>query len=134
MMPRRVFERLEIPIDIDIHWWIDTYDYKTNGKLDEHGPIGVCHEVFVDISGVEVKQLIFIVEHCNNDLILGRPWERMVRAEYINEDDGSFTVQIKSLDGSRIVQFCGVKAKHERNQKFVRYPGMGKLGVSSLKA
>ena len=125
---------MEIPIDTDIHWRIDTYDSKTNAKLDEHGPIGICHEVSVDIGGVDVKQPIFIVEHCNNDLILGRPWERMVRAEYINEDDGSFTVWIKSLDGSRIVQFCGVKAEHERNREFVRNPGIGKLGGSSLKA
>src|SRR4030095_15826612 len=78
MMPRRVFDRLDLPIDTEIRWRIDAYDSKTNSDLDERGPIGVCHEVPVDIGGVEVKQPIFIVEHCNNDLILGRPWERMV--------------------------------------------------------
>ena len=35
------------------------------------GLIGVCHDVSVDIDSVEVKQPIFVVEHCNNDLILG---------------------------------------------------------------
>ncbi len=71
MMPWHVFECLELPIDTDIHWRIDKYDSKTNADLDEHGPIGVCHEVSMDIDGVDVKQPIFVVEYCNNDLILG---------------------------------------------------------------
>jgi hypothetical protein len=121
MMPRRVFEQMDFPIDTEIRWRIDTYDSKTNSKLDEHGPIGVCHNVPVEIGGVEVKQPIFVVESCNNDLILGRPWERMVRAEYINEDDGSYTVKIKSPDNRRMVQFCAVKAEHERNREFARH-------------
>lgn len=120
MMPRRIFDRLDLPIDTEIHWRIDTYDTKTNSELDEQGPIGVCHEVPVDIGGIEVKQPIFVVQHCNNDLILGCPWERMVRAEYINEDDGSYTVKIKSPDGRRMVQFCAVKTEHERNREFAR--------------
>jgi hypothetical protein len=125
MMPRRVFEQMDLPIDTEIRWRIDTYDSKTNAELDEHGPVGVCHDVPVDIGGVEVKQPIFIVEYCNNDLILGRPWERMVRAEYVNEDDGSYTVKIKSPDGRRMVQFCAVKAEHERNREFARHAESG---------
>ena len=41
-----------------------------------------------------------------------------MRAEYINEDDGSYTVKIKSPDGRRMVQFCAVKWEHERNREF----------------
>ena len=73
MMPRRMFERTNLPIDTKISWRIDKYDSKTNAELDEHGPIGVCHKVSVDIGGVEVIQPIFVVEHCNNDLILDDP-------------------------------------------------------------
>ena len=62
-----------------------------------------------------------MVEYCNSDLILGRPWERSVRAQYINEDDGSYTVIIKSPDGRRVVQFCAVKGEHERNREYVRH-------------
>jgi hypothetical protein len=51
------------------------------------------------------------LEHSNADLILGRPWERAVRASYINEDNGSYTVRIKSPDGHREVKFCAVKAE-----------------------
>ena len=132
MMPRRIFEKTNLPIDTDISWRIEKYDSKTNAELDEHGPIGVCHKVSVDIGGVDVIQPVFIVEHCNNELILGRPWERMVRAEYINEDDGSCTARIKNLDGSKMVQFCAVKAVHERNREFARHPG-GSAGSHSLK-
>ena len=123
IMPQRIFEQTNLPIDTEIRWRINAYDSKTNAKLDEHGPIGVCHDVPVDIGGVEVKQAIFVVKHCNNDLILGRPWERMARAEYINEDDGSYTVKIKSLDNRRMVQFCAAKPEHERNREFARDAG-----------
>ena len=99
----------------------NTDDSKTNENLDECGPIGVCRDVSVDIRGVEVKPHIFVVEHCNNDLILGRPWERLVRARFINVDDGSLTVQIRSEDDARMVQFCAVKGEHERNREFAKY-------------
>ena len=134
MMPRHVFEKLNLPIDTEIRWRIDTYN--TDTELESCGPIGVCHDVSVDIGGVEVKQPIFVVEHSNNDLILGRPWERAVRAEYTNEDDGSYTIKIKSQDGRRMVQFCAVKAEHERNREFARHAENGKngnVGVNSLK-
>ena len=112
---------------------MDTYDSKTNDKLDEHGSISICHEVPIDIGSMEVKQPVFIVEYCNNDLILGCPWECMVRAEYINEDDGSYTAKIKSPDGRQIVQFCAVKSEHERNREFARHAEGGSFGNYSLK-
>jgi hypothetical protein len=120
MMPVRVFEKLELPIDTEIGWRINTYEDRTNHVLDEHGPVGVCHGVPVDIGGVVTKQNIFVVKYSNQDLILGRPWERAVRAEYVNEDDGTYTARIKSLDGRRQVQFVAAKAQHERNREYVR--------------
>jgi len=73
MMPRRVFERLGLPIDTDIKWSINTYN--TESELEGSGPIGVCHAVPIDIGGVEVKQPVFVVEYATQDLLLGRPWE-----------------------------------------------------------
>jgi len=131
MMPRRVFERLGLPIDTDIKWKINTYN--TDSELEGLGPIGVCHAVPIDIGGVEVKQPVFIVEHATQDLLLGRPWERAVRAEFINEDDGSYTARIKSPDGRRIVQFCACKSDHERNREFARHPENGWSGEDPLK-
>ena len=55
-----------------------------------------------------------------------------MRAEYINEDDGSYTVKIKSPDGLRMARFCAVKAEHERNREFVRKAGDGHVGCHSL--
>jgi len=72
-MPRHVLERTNLPIDTEIRWRIDTCDSKANAALDEHEPIGVCHDVPVDIGGVKVRQPIFVTKYCNNDLILGRP-------------------------------------------------------------
>lgn len=74
----------------------------------------------MDIDDVEVKQSIFVVEHGNNDLILGRLWERVVSAEYINEDDGLYSVKVKTPDGHRVVKSCVVKVEHERNREFAR--------------
>jgi hypothetical protein len=97
---------LDLPIDTDIYWRINAYD--TDSELERKGPIGVCHDVPINLGEVEVKQHVFVVEHSNADLILGRPWERAVRASFINEDDGSYTVRIKSQDGLREVQFCAI--------------------------
>jgi len=134
IMPRRVFERSDLAMDPDIHWRIDTYNTATNEYLDDHGPIGVCRDVSVDIGGVDVKQHIFVVEHSNHDLILGRPWERLVRAVFINEDDGSLTVRIRSVDDQRVAQFCAVRADHERNREFAKPSEGGTFGGHPLKA
>ena len=133
MMPRRVFERTEFFINTEIRWRIDKYDSQINAELDKHDSIDVCHNVSVDIGDMEIKQSIFMMKYCNNDLILGRPWERMMRAEYINEDDGSCTVRIKSPDARRMVQFCAVKSEHERNREFARYMKDSGIRTHSLK-
>lgn len=41
------------------------YNSQTNQSLDDGGPIGVCHDVSVDIGGVDVEQHMFVVEHTN---------------------------------------------------------------------
>ena len=129
---KRIFDRLEFPIDTEIRWRINAYD--TNSDLESSGPIGVCHDVPVNIGGVEVKLHFFIVKYSNADLILGRPWERAVRACYTNEDDGSYTVRIKSPDGLREVQFCAVKAEHERNRPAARSSARDNADFYHLKA
>jgi hypothetical protein len=61
-----------------------------------------------------------VIECSNADLILGRFRERAVRAIYINQDDGSYAVRIKSSEGLREVEIFAVKSQHERNRVFVR--------------
>jgi len=99
------------------------WDYKRwNEKVVVVGGVlGVCHNVPVDIGGVEIKQHIFVVEHTNADLILGMPWRRSARAEATVDDNGSYMVRIKSQDGLRIVQWVAAPAEHERNREFARH-------------
>ena len=97
MMSQRVFDQLDLPINTEIRWRINTYNSDT--ELEGLGPIGVCHSVPIDIGGVEVNQPVFVVEYCNHDLLLGRPWVRSVCAQYTNEDDRSLSARIKSPDG-----------------------------------
>jgi hypothetical protein len=118
LMPKRVYDLLELPIDTEIRWRINAYN--TDTDLESADPIGVCHNVPVDIGGVMVKLHFFVVKHSNADLILGRPWERAVRANFSNDDDGTYTVRIKSPDSLREVQFCASKPNHERNREAVR--------------
>jgi len=114
---------MNFPQDTNINWRINSYDADTTAKLKASRPLCVLHDVPVNIGGVIAKIHIFVVEHAVADLLLGRPWERVVRAEFKNEDDGSYTVKIRSPDGTRMVKFCAVKADHERNREFVRDPG-----------
>jgi hypothetical protein len=76
----------------------------------------------ISIGEVETKQHIFVVEASNWDLLFGRPWEWAVRAEYVNEDDGSYTMRIKNRDGRKHVQFTAVRVEHDRNREYVRHP------------
>ena len=133
MMLLRVFERLNLLIDTNIHWKIDKYDFKTNVELDEYGFIDVYHEISMNIDDVEVKTSIFVVKYCNNDLILGRSWKRLIKAEFINEDNDLYTTRIKNSNGSKMVQFCVVKIEHERNREFARSVEIRSLEIPSLK-
>ena len=120
VMSGQLFRQLDNPpIDTDVKWRINAFNTADEAKAS--GILGLCHKMSVDIGGVEVDVPIFVVEGSVQDLLLGRPWERAVRASYVNEDDGSYTVHIKSPDGRRVVKFCAVTAIHERNREFARH-------------
>jgi hypothetical protein len=120
IMSGRLFRQLENPpIDTDVKWRINAFNSADGDKAS--GVLGLCHKMSVDIGGVEVDVPIFVVEDSVQDLLLGRPWEKATRASFVNEDDGSYTVHIKSPDGRRIVKFCAVTAIHERNRQFARH-------------
>ena len=112
LMPRRVWERLEQPIDTTINWSLD--GFKKAKEQESKTVLGVCHDVKVNIGGVESQIPIFVVDDAHADLLLGRPWEYALRAKYVNEDDGSYSCTIKNDDGTRIVRFCAMKVDHEQ--------------------
>ena len=120
VMPERVWKRLGIPIDTDINWKIGGYREGAEAEQGK-GLLGVCHDVKMTIGGVHFKVPVFIVEGGASDLILGRPWERLMRAEYFNEEDGSLRVVIRQPDGLRKASFIAAPGNHERNREFVRH-------------
>jgi hypothetical protein len=132
LMPRRVWERLDQPIDTTINWSLD--GFKKSKEQDSKTVLGVCHDVKVSIGGVESQIPIFVVDDANADLLLGRPWEMAVRATYINEEDGSYSCIIKNDDGTRIVRFCAMKADHERIRMYARPQEKAAIGGDWLKA
>jgi len=120
VMPERVWKRLGIPIDTDINWKIGGYREGAEAEQGK-GLLGVCHDVKMTIGGVHFKVPVFIVEGGASDLILGRPWERLMRAEYFNEEEGSLRVIIRQPDGLRKVSFIAAPGNHERNREFVHH-------------
>src|SRR5438552_2806461 len=70
MMTKKVFDKIDLPIDRDIQWRINAYDTKTNDALNSAGAIGVCHDVPVDVGGVKVPQAIFVVEYANTPTMI----------------------------------------------------------------
>ena len=133
MMSQCVYEQLKLLIDINIDWYINEYDSKIVALFEEGKLLGCCHDISINVDRVEAKCQVFVIEYCNSDLILERPWERVVRACFINENDESYTMIIKNLDESRIAKFCAVKRKHERNHEFVWHSNENAIDVDRLK-
>jgi len=75
----------------------------------------ICHDVPVMVGGITVRCRFFVLENLSQDIILGRPWERMVRAKHDNRDDGScFTTIYDERENAEM--FCSVPAHYERNR------------------
>ena len=70
----------------------------------------------MNVGGVEVDVPIFVLEEAAQNLILGQPWERKVRAKYDNRDDGSLYITISTPDDQRRVVFCAVGKSNKRNR------------------
>ena len=74
----------------------------------------------MNVGGVEVDIPIFVLEEAAQNLILGRPWERKVRAQYDNRDDGSLYIMISTPDDQRRVVFCAAGKSDKRNRDQAR--------------
>ena len=64
----------------------------------------------------EVEVPMFVLEEAAQNLILGLPWERKVRAQNDNRDDESLYITISNPDAERRVVFCAVGKSDERNK------------------
>ena len=116
VMSKRLWDDLqdELHIDRDVTWSIGS----ANATRDR--VYGVCHSVSMDVGGVEVDVPIFVLEEAAQNLILGRPWEPKVRAQYDNRDDGSLYITISTPDDQRWVVLCAVGKWQERNRDRAR--------------
>ena len=76
---------------------------------------GLCREVEVSVGRVKKVLPFFVMEYLAQDVILGRHWERMVKAKHDNRDDGSLSLTISDAEGNSST-FCAVPADHERNR------------------
>jgi len=52
---------------------------------------GICYDMPVAVGGITARCRFFVLENLSQDVILGRPWERLVRAKHDNRDDGAVT-------------------------------------------
>jgi hypothetical protein len=128
IIPRRVFEMMNIRIDTEINWKINTYEV-VKAEATGKGLLGVCHSVYVSVGGVTVELLIFTVEDSNSDLLLRQPWVQYVQAQNDNRADSSLWIRIESPDGRRVAQFYAVTANHERNRLYARHPTKWVIGT-----
>ncbi|GBG68997.1 hypothetical protein CBR_g3696 [Chara braunii] len=63
----------------------------------------VCHKAAIEVQGVRVILPVFAVKNCSSNLLLGRTWLSHVHAVTIERPDGSQTLSIKKLDGTRVM-------------------------------
>lgn len=113
LMSKDTFEELDIPIDLDIDWTVGSANSQRSRVY------GVCHDVPVTIGGITARCRFFVLDSLSQDVILGRPWERVVRAKHDNRDDGSCYTTISDGDGNTAT-FCSVPSNHERNRSKAR--------------
>jgi len=113
LMSKEVFEELDLPIDLTVNWSVGAAN---NQRTKAYG---ICHDVEVTIGGIVTRCRFFVLENLSQDIILGRPWERLVRAKHDNRDDGSCYTTIHDERGNSVT-FCSVPAHHERNRSEAR--------------
>ncbi|KAL3700690.1 hypothetical protein R1sor_018712 [Riccia sorocarpa] len=111
IITREVWERGQWPIEKDHSWALRSANNERSQMY------GACPNVRVKIGDVEVDQHFFVHSTASFPMILGQPYITAVRMETKVMNDGSHFARIRSLDGSRAVQFLIVRANHERNRK-----------------
>jgi len=108
LMSRNVFEELKLLIDLTVDWSVGSANSQKTKAY------GICHDVPVTGRGITARYRFFVLQNISQDIILGRPWERMVRAKHdIRDDRSSFTTIYDECGNA--ATFCSVPAHHERN-------------------
>ena len=114
LMSKDTFEELDIPVDLEVDWTVGAANSQRTKVY------GICHDVPVSVGGITARCRFFVMENLSQDVILGRPWERVVRAKHDNRDDGSCYTTISDEEGNSAT-FCSVPSNHERNRSKARH-------------
>ena len=113
LISREVFDELDLPIDLEVDWTVGAANSQRSSVY------GICHDVPITIRGITARCRFFVLENLSQDIILGRPWERVVRAKQDIRDDGSCYITIYDEEGNAAI-FCPVPYNHERNRSRAR--------------
>ena len=113
-MSKDTFEELDIPVDLEVDWTVGAVNSQRTKVY------GICHDAPVSVGGITARCRFFVMENLSQDVILGRPWERVVRAKHDNRDDGSCYTTISDEKGNAAT-FCLVPSNHERNRSKARH-------------
>jgi len=114
LMSQEVFEELGIPIDFSIDWSVGSVNSQKTKAYS------ICHNMPVAVGEITARCRFFVLENLSQDVILGRSWERLVRAKHDNRDDGSCYTTIYDEHGN-IATFCSVPMHHERNRAEAKF-------------
>jgi len=81
---------------------------------------GIYHDVPVVLGGITGRCKFFVLENLSQDVILGRPWERLVTVKHDNRDDGScYTITYD--EHGNTATFCSVPTHHEWNRAEAKF-------------
>ncbi|EPZ30889.1 Ribonuclease H-like domain-containing protein [Rozella allomycis CSF55] len=76
VMSEFIFNKLSLGIDRSINWVM------RNANASKTTMIGVIHECPITIHSITVTVPMFVIDTAEFEVLLGRPWERLVRAQY----------------------------------------------------
>ena len=83
LMSGEVFDELDVRIDLEVDWTVGgANSYRSR-------VYGICHDVPITVGGITARWGFFVLENQSQDIMLGRRWQRVVRAKHDNRDDGS---------------------------------------------
>ena len=105
LISKDTMEELDIPVDLEVDWTVGAVNSQTTKVY------GIYHNVPVSVGGITSRCRFFVMENLSREVILGRPWERVLKAKHHNTDDSSCYTTISDEEGNSTT-FCSVRSNH----------------------
>ncbi|KAL7271860.1 hypothetical protein RUND412_005354 [Rhizina undulata] len=115
IMSKHCYELIqeEFAIDTNIYWKFGSANLSANSMF------GVYHAVPLDIAGMKTSISVFILTNIPEYLILGWPWDRLMRAQTDNTDEGLCWITLTSPDNQIKSTFCASPSQNKQNKNHV---------------